>query len=368
MQNKPAVGFWEAVTVGTVFISAKLFLSYQVILYHMAGSAAWAVPILESAIAAAALLLIATVLNQHPGKSIVEISEEMVGPYLNITLSAIFAVTLLLITGLVLRQFSERAVTGLYPNTPISFVALFFLAGMVIVNYLGFETIARVAVLSTPVMVLGLGVIIGLSIPFWSSGALFPLLGHGAAGIMRGTLSQTGFFTELFILGIVAPFLPAGKLRPIGLWTIGLSTLLLSTFIVVPLLVFDYPLVTELSLPIFETSRLLSLERFGERMEALFVPIWVLSGLIKLSIGLYGSAAVTAHALKLNDHRPLILPMAVFTMAIAFIPPNVPTVMALDQDLLRRYSFALVMVMFMPVLIISHLRAKKGRNEDKESS
>ncbi|MFZ5632633.1 MAG: GerAB/ArcD/ProY family transporter [Bacillota bacterium] len=367
VENKPAVGYREAVTVGVVFTSAKIFLSYQIILYHLAAGAAWAVPFLEAVIAAIGLLSLVSVLERYPGKSIVEITEELLGPYLNTLFSMIFSAILVLISGVVLRQNAERALTGFYPDTPISIVVLLIMFGTVIVTYLGFDTVARVAALLAPFLLLGLAVIVALSIPMWQPTALFPLLGAGAEGILRASLEQTGSFTELFIMGVVAPFLPRGRLKAIGIWTVIISTLLLVAFVLVPLLVFTYPVVTELTLPMFEMNRLITAGRFGERMETLFLPIWALTGLIKITVGLYGAASVTAQYLKLNDYRPFILPMAVFTMAAAFLPPNISTAVVLDVEVLRRYSFAVVMAMFLPVMVISLRRGKGGAKGGKKS-
>lgn len=362
MKTRPVVGFREAITVGTVFMSAKIFLSYQLHLYHVAANAAWVIPPIESVIALAGLLLLVAVLDRHPGKSIVEISEAELGPFFNTLFSMVFASILIIITGLVLRQSGERAVTGFYPDTPISVVVLLFIAGTVTVTYLGFDIIARVASLTAPFLALGLALIVGLSVPLWQTSAIFPLFGTGVKEVLLGSLQQTGYFTEMFILGVAAPFFPRGKLRSIGLWTIGISTILLTGFILIPLLVFNYPVVTELSLPLFELNRLISVGRFGQRMETIFLPIWALSGLIKLSVGLYGAADVIAQTLKLQDYRPFILPMAVFTLAIAFIPPNVSAAVAFDLDIIRRYSFIVVMAMFLPVIAITYLRGRGNKS------
>lgn len=362
MHHKPTVGYREAVTVGVIFISAKIFLTYQIVLYHLAANAAWVVPILEALIAVAGMLLLVSVLERYPGKSIVEISEELLGSYLNTLFSMIFAAILVLITGLVLRQEGERALTGFFPDTPISMVVLLFLIGTVIVTFLGFDSIARVSVLAAPFLLLGLLIIVVLSVPLWQPTALFPLLGTGVSRVLRAPLEQTGSFTELFIMGVIAPFLPRGKLRAIGLWTVGVSTVLLVAFVLVPLLVFNYPVVSELTLPLFEVNRLITIGRFGERMEAVFLPVWALTSLIKLSVGLYGAASVTAQVLRLKDYRPFVLPMAVFTVTVAFIPSNISAAVALDLEVLRRYSFAVVMAMFLPVLVLSYLRVKRGKN------
>ncbi|MBO8128770.1 MAG: GerAB/ArcD/ProY family transporter [Peptococcaceae bacterium] len=360
MTGAPKVGVREAVAVTIIFIIAKLFLSYQVHLFHFAANAAWMVPLIQTVLTIGAFLVLAWLLERHPGKTIVEIGEELVGPVINTFFGIILAVIFVGLVGLILRQFAERALTGFIPDTPISAVVLLFMTGVVPVAYLGFEVIARTARVFIVFLVLSGLTVVVLSSPLWEGHALYPLWGNGPVGLIKGSLVASGVFMEIFLLAVIAPFLPRGSLRRVGFWSIGLSGLFLFLGVISVLLVFSFPASAELAVPFFEVTRTISIGRFGQRLETLFLPMWVLISLIKMSVGLYLVSALMARTLRLPYYRPLILPMAVLVIAVAFIPANVSEAINWDLNVLRRYGYVIVGAIVVTLAGLTWWRERKG--------
>jgi len=358
--REPRLGVQEAVTVTVIFLIAKLFLSHQVILYHMGATAAWMLAVLHTLIGLVVFLALAWVLDHFPGRTIIEAGEALLGPYINAIVSVLFLVMILLLTGFNLRQFSEWLLTGFIPDTPIGAVIVFYGAAMVVAGYLGLDTIARVARVFSLFLVFGLALLFAMTTPYWSIQNIMPLWGSGPAELLTGGLLTSGVVAEIFLLFFITPFIPRGSLRTVGYWSIGLAGLVLTLGILIVSLCFPYPVTKELSLPVFELSRLVLLGRFLQRAEVLFLPMWVMMALVQLAVALWAVTAVISLSLKLPYSKPFILPAAVLITAIGFYPVNVPATILLDNSSLRLWSMPAIGLITLTLTLAAWWRKRKG--------
>lgn len=335
----PRIGIKEMTVIVTLYLSAKAFLSYAVPLYHYGVTAAWMIPLLHTLLAFIAILPLLWLLKRHPGKNMIQIGDECLGPRINAVLSAFFVVILVTLSAVVLRQFSEWVITGFLPSTPISVVVLLFVVAASVIAFLGFDAIVRSAYIFGIFIALGAVTLTALSIPFWRLESIFPLGGAGAVSILKGALLTSGNMVEIFILGLIISFLPQKCISRVSVVSILLAGTMMFISTLAPLLTFTYPVVRELSIPTLEVARIITASRFLLRLEAVFAPIWILTALVNISLGIYLITSVTTYALRLPYNRPFILPAAVVVTATAFFPANVVEALTWDVDVVRRYSF-----------------------------
>ncbi|WP_027366156.1 GerAB/ArcD/ProY family transporter [Desulfotruncus alcoholivorax] len=364
---RPVVGASEAITLLFIFISSKVFLTYTVFYYHKGLNASWVIPLITTIAGVVVALLLVALLNRYPGLDLVEIGEELAGPYLNLLFAFFYLALLLLGAGMALRGTSEGVVSGFLTDTPISLVIAFFITGTMVVSYLGLEAVARTARFFVSVLVVTALVLVALTIPLWHWDAFFPLLGPGPLKLLLGSLNFTGDFVQIILLGLICHFLPAGRIRAIGVGGTLIAGFFLFLFTTVPILVYDYPPVTELMLPSFELARIINMGRFGQRMEVLFVPLWVFGNMIFLSISYYAAAVVLTRICKLRDYRPFVLAATVLTAVIAFIPQNVIQAAYWSQLYLGRYSLGMLVAIILLLLLISIFRGKGGGLDEKSN-
>lgn len=357
--NKPVVGVSEAITLIFIYLSFKTFIFYSPPLYEAGMNAAWMIPLLQIAIGLTGIWLLVSLLAKSPGRDLVQIGEELTGPYINTLFSLYYLTVIIFVAGISLRGTSERVVAGFLPDTPISLIVLSFVVGSMTLSYLGIEVVARTARFLVGILIISMIFLYVLTSPFWELNTLFPLLGAGPYQILKGALSNTGDFVEILLLGIIYPFIPQDKVKSIGIWGVLIAGFFMFLIVLVPLLVFSYPTVSELALPSFNLARIINIGRFGQRMEVLFLPIWVFSNLILLSISFYAGATVLARICKLNDYRPFVFSMTLLSVVVAFVAQNVAQVALMDQYL-RLYSFGLLITILLTLYMVAFFRKKEG--------
>jgi spore germination protein (amino acid permease) len=360
MRRQTVIGVSEAVTILFIFISAKTFLSYGRQFFHESYNAAWMVPLVQTFVGLAGVLLLAALLQKYPGRNLVEIGEELAGPYINV-LFALFYLTVFVIgAALTLRGVSERVEAGYLPNTPISMVVLSFAVGAVVVGYLGPEAATRTARFLLGVLLVSTMVLIALTVPLWRFHTLYPLWGSGPLEILKAGLTSSGDFVQILLLGIIYPFLPGGKVKQVGVWGVAIAGFFMFAYIWTSLLVFTYPAVSELALPSFEISRMVNIGRFGQRVEVLFMPVSIFANLIFLSVSLYAAASVLCSLCKLRDYRPFVPAMAVLVQTVAFIPQNVPQLIYWNEAYLSKYSLGALAGILLVLMLIARFKGKGG--------
>lgn len=346
-----------------IFIAAKVFLAHVAFILHDGMNAAWMIPIINTFIGLLGVLLLVAVLERHPDKDLVEIGEELAGPYINTIFSLFYLAVFVVGAGFTLRFISEQVVAGFLPDTPISMVTLSFLAGTVTVAYLGLEAVSRTARFLVVVLVVSTLALVLLTVPFWQGHAFYPLLGGGVWEVLRGALITTGNYVHILLLGIIYPFLPQGKTRMVGLLGVLIAGFFFFLMILVPLLIFTFPTATELTLPTFEMTRIINIGRFGQRMEVVFLPIWVFANMIFVSVSMYAGAAVLARLFKLSDYRPFVLAVTVFITVTAFVPQNAPQASYWNHAYMSRYSFYALVLIMLALLLISRLKGGGAKDE-----
>jgi spore germination protein (amino acid permease) len=268
----------------------------------------------------------------------------------------------------VLREFGEDMKTITLEDSPISFIILFFLIGMIAAGFAGIEAIARLSAFVVPIIIAGYYFIVFAVAPYFDISAILPILGNGVESIFIRGASKISAFSSIFIIFLLAPFLKTNKnFRKTGYSAIIFSAVNLVTSVLIYLIAFPYPTAIENFLPIYQLARLINYGRFFQRVESGFVFIWVASALIYLSTGFFFILHVFRKTFGLKYYKPLIIPMSILIFNISLLPPNLMTAMKLDTEFFRSYIWIITFIIPIVVLLLARVRlksAKKRRRSD----
>ncbi len=364
MLEEGRVGTTEAIAATVYFLSSKLFVSFPQQMATVGLTAAWIVPIVSFGTGAVGFLIIAALLQRYPRKSIVEIGEEVAGPAVGIAASLGYLAFFFAATVLVMRDFSETVGTALLPRTPLSVVMLIFVLVTLAAASLGIEALTRAALLAAPLIVATLVFLNLLSLPQANFDALFPVLGPGPGKIVCHGVLHSAVTGEVMFLGVIAPQLRDGhKLRMMGVLSIAITAFFTSVSLLVFVSVFPYPFCAHIPYPGYETSTLIYVGRFFQRVEVAFVFLWVISGCIELGLGAYTSTMILARMLKLPVYRPILPAVALLGYTLAFVPPDVPTATRLDFEIVR--TFGGIAVFVVPAVLLLVAQVKQSRSGRK---
>lgn len=364
MENRICFGKWEAVTLLLNLICTKLFLYFARMTVEDAGTAGWILTIYISLLSFLLFSILARFMRKFEGKDLIDIAGIAGGKPVRMITGLIVTITLFYLSATVLREFAEDMKVVSLPASPISYIMIIFIIGVIAGSFLGIEAIMRYHAIIVPIIAVGFLIIILGVVPKMDLTNVLPIMGNGAYDIFGKGFFKISAFGELLILFLLPPFLGGHKnVRTVGYAAIGFSSFFLITGSLAYILTFPYPSNLESVLPVYQLTRLINLGRFFQRIEAVFVFIWAMAAFIYLTAVFYFMVYTFAKTAGLKYMRPLILPFGIMVFSAAFIPRNVMTVVSMNTQFFNKTAWLVTFVFTGAIIVIANLR-KHSEKED----
>lgn len=364
MGNRIVFGRWEAVALLVNLVCTKIFLSFPRVAAELVGTASWMLVAYVSLLAFLLFFLITKIYRHFEGKDIIDISEMAGGSFGRISVGLILTASLLIYVSLVMREFAEDMKVIAFTVSPVSFVTMFFVVSMAIGAWFGIEAIVRFHAMAVPAILFGYLVIVIAVLPFTDFTNILPILGNGPKKIFIDCSSEIAVYSELLLLFLIAPFLRSdSNLKKVGYASIGLSAFLLTSGALAYIAAIPYPTALENFLPIYQMARLINYGRFFQRLEPLFLVVWVTAALLYLTSTFYFLLYVFRKTFGLKYHKPLIMPFAVIVFTLSLMPANVISTVELESFFYRNISWVVTFGLTLVLLLTAW--AVKGRKRKK---
>ena len=362
-------GTFEAVCLTTLLLSSKAFYTSIRVLIKTTSTAAWYATLISCTCSIIMFMFVYLLMKRFPGKNLIEVFEAVTGKFIGKILSLVFCAYFIYYCGSNLREFLEMIKTYNLPYTPPSLILFAFLLAVIVLSYIGIEAIARLSLFSFVPIVIGVAAILILAFPLYNFNYLFPLGGFGLQPTLRQGLVRTSAYDEVVILAIIINSVHGLKnFKKAGLISLVLSGIIISISVLCNILAFAYTQGSENLSDLFQLSRLIYFNRFFQRVDSLFLFIWVVASIITVSTSFYISISIYCKAFRIDNHKPLIFPCAFLTFMVALIPENISETVEVNILFLREYSAIVVYFIPILVLIISVLFGKKGGKEKVEKA
>lgn len=364
--EKIRFGRIEAVFILINILTIQIFLGFPRAMADVGGTAGWMIPLYTLMFSLVFFFIISKLYMSFEGKDILDIAQIAGGTFGRILVGLIFLSSYFLAVPVILRTFGEDVKIFSLVQSPISFVLLLFLVGMIVASYLGIEAIVRIGSIIVPIVTVGFIVIILGNVKYFEVEKLLPILGSGPYRIFVGAIPQISLFSGINTLYFMSPFIGKGKeFKAIGNLSLILSGGLMTVGTLVYLLVVPYPVSTENVLPYLHLARYVNYGRFFQRIESIFVLTWCLAALVYLSAGLFFIVYIIKKTFRLEYYRPLIVPIAILLFTLCLIPESVMSSVSIETGVFRQYSWLISFVIPLAVLSLAKLVKRKKEGEKR---
>lgn len=354
------LGHREATVLTVILLSSKIFLTFPRTMLVEGTSAGWMIVIISALVAGGVWFGVSAVLARFPGESGPMIAIRVLGPGLGHLVGISHAVFFLGLAAIVLRQFGSSFIIAILPTTPLSVIIGGLSAVLVAYSVWGAETIGRTALFAGPVLAVMLILLLSLNLSLYDTSQILPIFGMGLGDIAVHGLTNTGYFAELATLAVLVSFLRNPRsVRRIGYAALVASALIKAAIVIFITMVFPFPDGSRLAFPLLELSRGIDIGEFFERVEALFVFLWQFTAVIALSALLFTASQAWSHTFKVRDYRPLLGPLAVIVIVLAFIPESTVQAVYIDHKL-RQSAAPLLGGLGWLTWLVAVIRGMKG--------
>ncbi|MBK1811253.1 GerAB/ArcD/ProY family transporter [Clostridium sp. YIM B02505] len=354
-------GTREAVTLTTVVLTSKVFYTSISVLFKATSTAAWYATLISCLISMMLFSIVCLLMNRYPNKNLVQIFDIVTGKFIGKILSLIFCAYFIFYSGATIREFVEMVISYVLPSTQPSIIITVLLLIVVSYAYVGIEGIARMAYVGFFCISIGLVTILILPYRFYDINNLIPIGGYGVKSIFSTGFWRASAYSEVIFLAFLSNCLHENKnLKKVGLVSLALSGIIISMGTVCALMAFEYSQGGENLSSLFQLSRIIYINRFLQRIESVFIFIWVIASIINVSVAFYVAISIFCKAFNVSNHRPCLLPFVYFTFMVTLLPKNISEATEVYIKSIRQYSLLITYFIPILVLLISIFRGNKG--------
>jgi spore germination protein (amino acid permease) len=353
------VSWLEAAGILTVFTIDKVFLVYPQGVAKQGMTAGWVIPVAAGLMSAAWLGLLVVVLRNHPGKNIVEIARSLAGPYVAAAAGIVTYLFILGVSATLGRETVSALITVILPLTPADFMLAVGILLAVYIAHHGMEVVGRLSVFVGVMTIAGVVVLVLLSTRLWDPDLMFPLLGPGIVPLAKASAVRQSAYAELLGIGFVAAYLrdPKKDIARAATWSLGATIFALSITVLTVTMVFPFAALVRIPAPFLRVTRFIYFGRFIQRLDSLFVVVWLTAGITSVVIGIWMSALAVASSFSLGSYKPLIVPTGIVGFLVGHFLPDLATVMTIDLDVIRPCSLFLLAAWSVGLFLLDRRRA-----------
>lgn len=356
------VGKVELISLLTIFSGTDVFLSYPQQLVLLAAHSAWMIPLIAAVPALYVFSFIGRIIREFDLESLLSFGQKDLGLKGGGVIGILFVLYFTLASASEMRQFTETVVTTVLPKSPVGYVALPFILVITYFAYMGIEGLTRVAWVAGPWLLLGVALLLVFNLNWARVEYLSPIWGNGVEQTLFHGFWFSGVFTNVLLIGILAPLLREKRqFLQVGTWSILLTAFVYTAFMLMFIMVFSTEVANKMPFPMYQFARMIYMGRFVQRLESAFVFIWVACAVIKIATGLWAASYITANALRMPVFRPLVIPFALIIYSLSFLPRSFPETLHYDVSYILGWSWLIVLVI--PALLVlqtKYRRRKRG--------
>ncbi len=360
MVKEGKIGSFEAFCMFIFFLSTKIFFTNTSVIIQLAGTAAWYITLISCTTSILFFLLLYRLIKKFPNKNIVDIFKEVFGNILGSVITFIFFAYALFYSASVLREFVEMIKAYNLPYTPPSIIIFLLLTVTSIYLFIGLEGISKISVLAFYPVLLGTLLLLLLGLPQYEPHYVMPLLGYGAKHSLWIGLLRSSAYSEIFFLSVIIPSLKDSKtFKKVGISSLLFTGLFFSLCLILIIMAFHYTAASENLSNIFTLSRSIYYNRFLQRVESIFLFIWIIASVLNVSISAYIALSLYCKNFRIKNHRPLIPSFAILLFLLTLLPKNLSEVIHINLMILKQHSLFFIYSVPVIALLLTVL-LKKG--------
>ncbi len=309
--------------------------------------------------------LISKLFKKFPGSDIIDVSEFLGGKVFKIIVGIIFISYFLVSSSILLRNFCESLKIIYYPMTNILFIIAMFVIAICTANRLDFNASLKTNLLILPLVLASMIFLFFSNMNKFSPERIFPIFGDGLFDTFVLGLGNIASFGGVAFLYFLPPYMKQPeKLKKVSMISIGLSAIYLILCVATLLFMFSFFIDTNEITPLYNATRYIEFGSFFQRLESVFLLIWILAFACYLSIVIKFSMSIFKKLTNIETKKPLVDIFGLLILAITLLPKNY----AISENFeLKIYPCLVIGIVFFlggSILLLANL----VKNKQKSSS
>lgn len=359
MQNNYKLEKIESICLILIIMTNKLILNIPYYIVDLVGSSAIINIIYIGTIDLLLTLFIIKLLDNFENADILDISEFLGGKPLKIFIGLISIALFLLVSFITLIDFSNVLHTIYFSNFPMIYIIFYFIAGILIANLIGLKSLSRTITFLIPFTIISTLVTFFTSLGNLDIKDLTPILGESYYQTFIVGLSNCFSMYIIVYLYFFKPLLKDTKdFKSISIISYIISFFLLLLTIIPMLTLFNTSSNSEPINSLFLLSRQIELGRFLQRVDAIFIFLWISAIFAYLSFILFLINRIINKIIPVSNEQMLSYSTCSILFGITLIPINIAQIHFIEDTLYRYLIIGFMFGIDFFILILANLKKK----------
>lgn len=360
--EKSKIGNFEAVAVILTIIINHSFLNLPKAIIDNQKSSTLLNLLYVSTIAILITIAVIKLFKNFPGFDIIDISDYLGGKVLKIILGILYFLFYLLAASTLLRSFCDNLKILYYPVSRIIFILFLFILALMINGNFNFNSLIRANMFIIPFVIMSILFLFFTNVKNFSFDRIFPILGYGIQPTFINGISNLFAFGGLTFIY----FIPQNLKNPENFKNIALTAIILSALYLILststiFFMFSSFAGIDEEMPLFNAVRYIEFGTFFQRLDAIFLLIWIMSLISYLTISTRLALNVFKKITNIKSEKSLVSPIGLLVLAISLCLYSSPIVHFFENYLYKYLFFVLVIFISLSILIFANLKKLKHK-------
>lgn len=357
------IGVSEAIAFLTIIIVNFVVLDGAKSAIIITSSSAIINIIYVSAISLLISYLFFKLLNKFPTFDILDISNFLGGKILKFIVATIFLLYFISISAGLLKNFAYSLQTIYYPFTNVFIIVLVFLIASLFISNLKYNAVFRSNLIILPLIIASILFLFFGNIKNYSFNNVFPIMGNGINSTFILGASNVFTFQSLAYLLFLPPYLKdVSKLKKITLISVLLSAFYFLISVASLLLLFYGYVSNESLMPLYSAVRYIEFGAFFQRLDSLFLIIWIISFISYLSITINVCSNILRKSFSTNKSKTVCSILIAITILIVTLILKNHSLSTILIEVVCKYAFFIILgISFVLILLALCFKTFKSK-------
>ncbi len=358
------IGTMEAIMILLTIVVTHTILSLPKNLLSITKSATIINIIYVSLLALLLVIFIVRLFKKFPGMDILDISEYLGGSLFKKLLGILFISYFLVSSSILLRNFCECLKIVYFPDTDLLFLILLFIIAICIANRLSFTATLKTNLLVIPIVLASVVFLFLANLRNFTLERMYPLLGEGFFNTFVTGIGNISAFGGIAYLYFLPPLLKKPEqYKKIAITSIIITGIYLLLTIATILFMFSFFITEDEIMPLFSAARYIEFGTFFQRLESIFLLIWISVFCCYLSVVMKFSVLILQKITLLKDTNILLPCIGLTMLAISLFPENYAISKFYETTIYRYLVWGFILFANIAILLFANFKKRKKVGE-----
>lgn len=365
MDKIEKIGRFEAITLLITLIANNIIFNISSMVLHSTGTGSWVNIIYLSILSIVFIVIVSALFKSFSNSDIVDVSEYLGGKFLKYLIATLYIIFFVVFSALCLRYFSNSLQLIYFKYSPLIFIMLLFIIPVIISNKAGLKGIVGVTRLSFPFTFFGIVILMFAASNDFVWQYLFPAFGYGMDSIFLNGLTNLFAFNVISYLFLLKPMLKEEKhFKTISIISVIVCGIYILVSILSLLMTFPFIVETDEMFSIYLLTRLVSFGNFLQRVDAIFILLWIFIFLTFLSFNFYCILKLFKKIFNIANSSEMSYSLSALIIGLALVFKDIRVVKYIFRNYLKLYAVILIFVVSFIILLLAYFKKKKSRRKD----